>query len=114
MLRRHNAALRKRRGISQNRRVETEMVLSVNTNVGAFIALQNLSATNQQLNVVQNRINTGLKVATAKDNGAVFAIAQTLRAQVGGLNAVNQSLDRAASVADVAIAGGQSIADLLV
>lgn len=90
------------------------MVLSVNTNVGALIALQNLSKTNRELNQVQNRVNTGLRVATAKDNGAIFAIAQNLRAEVGGLRAVDQSLGRAVSVTDVAIAGGQTIADLLV
>lgn len=90
------------------------MVLSVNTNAGALIALQNLSETNRNLSQVQNRVNTGLRVATAKDNGAIFAIAQNLRAEVGGLRAVEQSLDRAISVSDVAIAGGQTIADILV
>ena len=42
---------------------------SVNTNVGAMVALQNLNKTSSQLGEVQNRINTGLKVASAKDNG---------------------------------------------
>ena len=41
---------------------------SVNTNVGAMIALQNLNATNADLAETQNRINTGKKVASAKDN----------------------------------------------
>ena len=45
------------------------MVMSVNTNVGAQVALQNLNATNAQLAVTQNRINTGKSVASAKDNG---------------------------------------------
>lgn len=45
---------------------------SINTNVGALVALQNLNQTNRDLNVAQNRVNTGLKVATAKDNGPVF------------------------------------------
>ncbi|MBA4013945.1 MAG: flagellin, partial [Phenylobacterium sp.] len=44
---------------------------SVNTNKGAMIALQNLNATNKDLGTVQNRINTGLKISTAKDNGAI-------------------------------------------
>ncbi|HAV50009.1 MAG TPA: flagellin, partial [Brevundimonas sp.] len=34
---------------------------SVNTNVGAMIALQNLNATNTDLAVTQSRINTGKK-----------------------------------------------------
>jgi flagellin len=36
---------------------------SVNTNVGAMIALQNLNSTNSELATVQGRINTGKKVA---------------------------------------------------
>ena len=59
---------------------------SVNTNVGAMIALQNLQITNNELSQVQSRINTGKKVASAKDNGAVWAIAQGQRAEIGALN----------------------------
>ena len=87
---------------------------SVNTNVGAMIALQNLNATSAELATVQNRINTGKKVATAKDNGAIWAIAQGQRADVKALNAVKESLDRGISAVDVALAAGESISDLLV
>lgn len=87
---------------------------TVNTNVGAAIALQNLNATNRDLAVVQSRINTGLEVASAKDNGGIFAIAQKLRSDVGALNAVSQSLDRSASTVDVAIAAGEAISDILI
>ena len=89
------------------------MALSVNTNVGALVALQNLNATNRQLDSTQNRIATGLKVAGAKDNGAVFAIAQNMRADIAGLGAVKQSLDRGVSVVDVALAAGTAVSDLL-
>lgn len=88
-------------------------MLSVNTNYGAYVALQNLNATNKALSETQNRINTGLKVAGPKDNGAVFAIAEGLRADVGSLNAVKTSLDHATSVVDTAIAAGQAVSDLL-
>ncbi|MBA4001369.1 flagellin [Brevundimonas sp.] len=86
---------------------------SVNTNVGAMIALQNLSKTNSELNTVQNRINTGMKVNSAKDNGAIWAIAQNQRAEMGALNAVKDSLQRGQSTVDVAMAAGESISDLL-
>ena len=89
------------------------MALSVNTNVGAMVALQNLNATNMELGQTQNRINTGKKVANAKDNGAIWAIAQGQRATSGALNAVKDSLNRGTSAIDVAIAGGESVADLL-
>jgi flagellin len=87
---------------------------SVNTNVGAMIALQNLNATNTELNQTQTRINTGKKVATAKDNGAIWAIAQGQRATSTSLNAVKESLDRGRSTIDVALAAGESVSDLLV
>ncbi|KQW78715.1 flagellin [Brevundimonas sp. Root1279] len=89
------------------------MVMSVNTNVGAQVALQNLNATNAQLAVTQNRINTGKSVATAKDNGAIWAIAQGQRADIGALSAVKQSLDRGVAAVDVALAAGETVSDLL-
>jgi flagellin len=86
---------------------------SVNTNVGAMVALQNLNKTSSELSTVQGRINTGLKVASAKDNGAVWAIAQGMRAESSSLNAVKDSLSRGQSTIDVAMAAGESISDLL-
>ena len=90
------------------------MTFSVNTNAGAMIALQNLRETNARLEVVQRQISTGLKVSSAKDNGAIYAIAQGMRAKVAGYNAVKQSLDRGTSVVDVAIAASESISDILI
>ena len=89
-------------------------MLSVNTNVGAMIALQNLTKTNTAMETTQNRINTGMKVATAKDNGGLYAIAQTMRGDVGALTAVGQSLNRSKSIVDVALAAGESISDLII
>lgn len=89
------------------------MAFSVNTNVGAMAALQSLNATNKGLAQVQSRINTGLNVASTKDDSASFTIAQTLRGDVGGLSAVNSSLNRAKSTVDVAVAGTEQISDIL-
>jgi len=86
---------------------------SVNTNVGAMIALQNLNKTNEDLTVTQGRINTGKRVATAKDNGAVWAIAQNQRATARSLDVVKESLQRTISTVDVAISAGETISDLL-
>jgi flagellin len=86
---------------------------SVLTNASAAVALQNLARTNENLTGVQNRISTGLKVQGAKDNAAIWAIAQQQRADTSALSAVKQSLDRATSIADVALAAGESISDLL-
>lgn len=89
------------------------MTNSVHTNAAAAIALQNLSRTNDRLGDVQSRISTGLKVQGAKDNAAIWAIAQQQRADVGALSAVKSSLDRATSMSDVALSAGESISDLL-
>ena len=86
---------------------------SINTNLSAMAALQNLSATQSDLMSTQNRINTGLKVASAKDNGAIWAIAQNQRATSQSLDSVKDSLQRGQSTVDVAMAAGESISDLL-
>lgn len=89
------------------------MVNSVNTNAGALIALQNLNATNAQLQTTQNRINTGKKVASAKDDGSTWAIAQSQSATANSLDAVIGSLQRGQSTIDVASSAGESVSDLL-
>ncbi|HBH89735.1 MULTISPECIES: flagellin [Ponticaulis] len=87
---------------------------SVNTNYGAMVALQQLNNTNSQLETTQTRINTGMKVASAKDNGAIFAIAQGMRSDVAGFGVVKESIDRTSSTVDVAIAAGEAVGDLLI
>jgi len=86
---------------------------SINTNTAAMIALQNLTETQMQLGTVQNRINTGLKIASAKDNGAIWAIAQTQKAQVVSLDAVTNSLNNGKSVLDTTLQAGAQMMDIL-
>jgi len=89
------------------------MTISVNTNASALIAVQNLNKSNDNLSGVQNRISTGLKVANAKDDASVWAIAQGQRAENMSLQAIKSSLDRGQSIADVAMTAGAQISDLL-
>jgi flagellin len=89
------------------------MANSVNTNVGALVALQNLNQTNSELQVTQGRINTGKRINNAKDNGAIWAIAQNQRATSKALDAVRESLQRGQSTVDVAISAGETVSDLL-
>mgnify|MGYP001149232391 CR=1 FL=1 len=89
------------------------MTISVHTNKSALTALQNLNKTNDDLAGVQNRVNTGLKIANAKDNAAVWAIAQGQRADIGALGAVRMSLERAQSIAEVSATAGETVSDLL-
>jgi flagellin len=90
------------------------MSFSVNTNVGAMTALQYLNQTQGQLAQTQSAINSGLTVADARDNGAIFAIAQNQRASVAGYSAVVNSINNGTSSIDVALSAGQSISDLLI
>jgi len=90
------------------------MSFSVNTNTGAQVALQYLNATQGQLDMTQSRINSGLKVASAKDDGAIYAIAQNQRGSVAGYQSVISSLNNGSSAIDVALSAGQSISDLLI
>ncbi|WP_292033583.1 flagellin [Brevundimonas sp. UBA4553] len=89
------------------------MANSINTNAGALIALQNLNNTSRDLSITQNRVNTGQKVSSAKDNGAIFAIATNQRAEMGALDAVKQSMQRGQSIVDVALAAGETITKAL-
>jgi len=93
---------------------ETTMSFSVNTNGGALVALQYLSATQGQLSQTQTHINSGMKVATARDDGAIYAIAQNQRASVAGYQSVISSINNGTSAIDVALSAGQSISDLLI
>jgi flagellin len=90
------------------------MSLTIITNKAAMSSLQNLNATTDNLEQVQSRLGTGLRIATSKDNSAIWAIAQTQRADMGGLAAVRMGLDRAMSIGDTALTAGQNVAELLV
>jgi flagellin len=76
---------------------------SVNTNIAAQVALQSLNATNTELQKTQKRISTGFRVADATDDGAAFAVAQKVRADVGSLQTVNQQLGSAKGLVGTAV-----------
>src|SRR6476661_3980204 len=88
-------------------------VNSVQTNVGAMIALQSLNKTNTDLAATQKQISTGYRVADATDDGAAFAVAQRVRADVGALTTVNSQLGNAKGLVTTAINGLSSISDSL-
>lgn len=89
------------------------MANSINTNRGALIALQNLNSTNAMLERTQNRVNTGMNVSSAKDNGAIFAIATSQRAEMGAQDAVRQSVQRGQSILDVGLSAGETVIEAL-
>jgi flagellin len=89
------------------------MVLSVNTNLGAMVALQNLNTTNKRLERTQLNITTGLKVNGPKDDASTYAIAQNMRGDIKGMMAVKTAIAGGESTVNVAIEGAKNISDLL-
>ncbi|WP_374763386.1 flagellin [Yunchengibacter salinarum] len=89
------------------------MVDSINTNAGALNGLRQLQATRESGATTRSQISSGRDVNSAEDNAAIFSIAQRERAEISGLNASQQSLDRALSTSDVALAASSQVGDLL-
>ena len=84
---------------------------SVNTNIGAQVALASLNSTNTQLQASQKRISTGLRVADATDDGAAFAVAQRVRSDVGALTSVNEQLGNAKGLVGTSLSALGHISD---
>lgn len=86
---------------------------SINTNSSAIVALQALNKTNAQLQEVQNRVSTGFRIASAKDDSAGFAVAQGLRGNVKGFESIVEQLSKAKGALVVAGEAAKSISDTL-
>ena len=77
--------------------------LSVNTNINAIGAFNNLSKTDQQLTTAMNRLSSGLRVQTAADDPAGFVVSQYLNNQAGGYGVAVANGQNAVSVLQVAM-----------
>ena len=93
---------------------ERKMAISINTNLAAAIAVQNLNKTNKLLNNSQLNIATGLRVNGPKDDASTYAIAQNQRGDVAGFKAIRSALASGESAVNVAIDAGKAISDLLI
>ena len=89
------------------------MGTSINTNVAALIALRTLNTTTLALNSTEKRVSTGYTVADAFDNGALFAIAQSVRNSIAGVTAVNSELKGSQGLVSVASASLTQVSDLM-
>ena len=86
---------------------------SVNTNIGARVALQSLNRTTTELEATQKRISTGYRVADAKDDGAAFAVAQSVRADIAGLTSANEQIGGVQGVLDTTISGLTKVSETM-
>ncbi|MBR1087991.1 flagellin [Bradyrhizobium manausense] len=73
---------------------------SLLTNSAAMTALQTLRNVSSSLQMTENRISTGQRVATASDNAAYWSIATSMRADNAALSAVSDSLGLSAATVD--------------
>jgi flagellin len=86
---------------------------SVNTNMGAMVALQSLESTQQQLTATQKQISTGYRVADSTDDGAAYAIAQGVRSTVGALTTANQQLGSVQGLLSTTQSGLNNISNMM-
>jgi len=86
---------------------------SILTNTSAMVALQNLRTINSNLVDTQNQIATGKKVATAKDNSAIWSVSKVLESDVTAFKAISDSLNLGDSTVAVARQASETISDIL-
>lgn len=86
---------------------------SVNTNLGAMVALQSLNRTNEEMAATQKRISTGFRVADARDDGAAFAVAERIRGDLAATASANQQLGGVKGLLDTTRTGLQKVSTAL-
>jgi flagellin len=79
-----------------------EMSMSVNTNVTSLNAQRNLATTQSQLSTAMQRLSSGLRVNSAKDDAAGLAISERMNAQVRGMNVAVRNANDGISLAQTA------------
>lgn len=82
---------------------------SVNTNIGALVGQRYLRSNQAELVMVQNRVSSGLRVATVLDDASTFAVAAGMRGDIKGYTAVAGALQGAKVGASVAVSAGETI-----
>ena len=86
---------------------------SILTNNSAMVALQTLKSVNKSMTETQSQISTGMRVASAKDNSAVWAISKVMESDVKGFKAISESLSLGESTVAVASNASETVTDLL-
>ena len=84
---------------------------SLLTNASALTVLQSLNSTQHALEATQNRVSTGMRVASASDNSAYWSIATIMRSDNSALSAVKDALGMGSATVDVAGSALQSTVD---
>ena len=89
------------------------MPLTLNTNIIALNAQRNLSSSQSSLTSSMQRLSSGLRVNTAKDDAAGLAIAERMNAQVRGMNVAARNANDGISLAQTAEGALGKVSDSL-
>ncbi|HOM13878.1 MAG TPA: flagellin [Rubrivivax sp.] len=85
----------------------------INTNVASLNAQRNLTASQSSLATSMQRLSSGLRVNSAKDDAAGLAIAERMNAQVRGMNVAIRNSNDAISLAQTAEGAIGKVGDML-
>ncbi len=89
------------------------MALTINTNVSSLTAQRNLGASQSSLATSMQRLSSGLRVNSAKDDAAGLAIAERMNAQTRGLNVAARNANDGISLAQTAEGALGKVGDML-
>ena len=89
------------------------MASVINTNVGSLNAQRNLSTSQSQLSNTIQRLSSGLRINSAKDDAAGLAIATRMTSQINGLNQATRNANDGISLAQTAESALGQISDNL-
>ena len=89
------------------------MAQTINTNVSSLNAQRNLSGSQASLSTTLQRLSSGLRVNSAKDDAAGLAIAERMNAQVKGMNVAVRNASDAISLSQTAEGALGKIGDSL-
>ncbi|MBL0727678.1 flagellin [Piscinibacter sp. HJYY11] len=78
------------------------MPQTINTNLNSLNAQRNLSSSQGSLSIAMQRLSSGLRVNSAKDDAAGLAIAERMNAQVRGMNVAARNANDGISLAQTA------------
>jgi flagellin len=89
------------------------MALTINTNVASLNAQRNLGSSQADLNTSMQRLSSGLRINSAKDDAAGLAISDRMTAQIRGLNQAARNANDGISLAQTAEGALQESTNIL-
>ena len=89
------------------------MGMVVNTNIGSLVAQSAANATNKSMDTAMERLSTGKRINSAKDDAAGLAIATSMTSQVRGMNQGIRNANDGISMAQTAEGALSEVTNML-